>query len=273
MKHTHFNNQLVCAKHASLYLGGASQASRCLTSCRAVAVALRCDLPSAMLACTVYAASPAATHATLHGGCCGEDVMGTLAATEECLQAFLRLDAGAFERRYLPVPDAREAASSAGRRDGGLQGNAGAYSKEGGAASGSGRRDGAAPSDADLTSEENEEEEDDIIPDDDYLRPPPVRPMRAPPLVTYMAVPALPRGAAVEFQPIAAAGSGRLGTLPSHGCPDIPGMLERRLMCCLMCCPDTFFHVNWALRCVPGSSEATHVCVVPLCNTSIVAAL
>ena len=228
MKHTRFNNQPVCAKHASPYLGGTSQASRCLTSCRAVAVALRCDLPSAMLACTVYAASPAATHATLHGGGCCEAVVGTLAAAEECLQAFLRLDARAFERRYSPVPDAREASSSAGRRYEGLQGSAEAYSEEGGAASSSGRGDAAAPSDADLTSEENEEEEDDIVPDDDYLRLPLVRPMRAPPLVTYVAVPALPRGAAVEFQPIAAAGSGRLGTLPSYGCPDIAGMLVWR---------------------------------------------
>ena len=215
-----------------------------------MAVALRCDLPSAMLACTVYAASAAATHATLHGGGCGEVVVSTLAAAEECLQAFLHLDAGAFDRRYLPVPDAREAASSAGRRVGGLQGSAGAYSEEGRAASSSGRGDGAAPSDADLTSEENEEEEEDIVPDDDYLRPPPVRPMRAPPLVTYVEVPALPRGAAVEFQPIAAAGSGRLGTLPSYGCSDIAGMLVWRPMCCLTCCPDTFFPVKWALLCV-----------------------
>ena len=236
MKHTQFDNQLVCAKHASPYSGGTSQASRCLTSCRAVAVALRCDLPSAMLACTVYAASPAATHAALHGGGCGEVVMGTLAATEECLQAFLRLDAGAFERRYSPMPDAREAASSAGRRDEGLQGSAEAYSEEGGAASSSGRGDGEAPNNADLTSEEHEDEEDDIVPDDDSLRPPPVRPMRAPPLVTYVAVPALPRGAAVEFQPIAAAGSARLGTLPSHGCPDIMRLLLACLCGALMCC-------------------------------------
>ncbi|KAK9827348.1 hypothetical protein WJX81_008556 [Elliptochloris bilobata] len=37
--------------------GATAQAARCLSSCRAVAVALRCDLTSAMLACTIYAAA------------------------------------------------------------------------------------------------------------------------------------------------------------------------------------------------------------------------
>ena len=43
-------------------------------------------------------------------------------------------------------------------------------------------------------------------------------------------------------------------------------------MCCLICCLDTFF-LSWALRCVHGSSEATHVFVVLWCNTPVVAAL
>ena len=173
-----------------LAVTAAAQAARCLTSCRSVAVALRCDLPSAMLACTVYAAAGAASAGGGLGAEARAGAAGALAAAGQCLGAFLRLGQREFEERHGTAAGHCAAASS---RDGG----------GGGAA---GELDGAAGAD--------EADEADAPPEDAYLRPPPARARRCAPLVTYVALPALPRGAAVEFQPVALADSGCPGAPP-----------------------------------------------------------
>ncbi|BDA44893.1 probable diphthine-ammonia ligase at N-terminal half [Coccomyxa sp. Obi] len=107
--------------------GPRAEAARCLASCQAVAVAVRCDLPQAMLGCTVYAAPTGqnTADATYSG-----------------------------ERSREEPPEAAE-----------------------------------------------EAEEDDAFVDA-YLQPPAMR-RTWQPLVTYAVVSALPRGAAVEVQPVA----------------------------------------------------------------------
>ncbi len=176
-----------------LAVTAAAQAARCLTSCRSVAVALRCDLPSAMLACTVYAAAGAASADGGPGAGARAGAAGALAAAGQCLGAFLRLGQRECQERHGTAAGDCAAASS---RDGG----------GGGAA---GELNGAAGAD-----EADEADEADALPEDAYLRPPPARARRCAPLVTYVALPALPRGAAVEFQPVALADSAGPGATP-----------------------------------------------------------
>ena len=152
------------------------EAARCLVSCHAVAVAVRCDLPQAMLGCTVYAAptghttvgqptDSCASAGRLHG-------QPELEETEVLLTALLRGDMHALSQ----VMSGQQAGSSDATHPG-------EKSRE------------------ELQEAAEEAEEDDVILDT-YLQPPAMS--RAwQPLVTYAVVSALPRGAAVEVQPVA----------------------------------------------------------------------
>ena len=151
-----------------------------------MAVALRCDLPSAMLACTVYAAAPPGAEAGLRRSL----VAHSLTSAAQCLSAFLSHDELGFARQGSAVAGA-------------AAGPVGSCSL------------GAAEGDAGSSGEEGEQDAPGL-PVDDYLRLPPSRMRLAPPLLTYVAVPALPRGAQVEFQPVALRG-GRASALHSSG--------------------------------------------------------
>ena len=167
-----------------------------------MALALRCDLPSAMLACTVYAAAPAGAEAGLQRRL----VAHSLTAAAQCLEAFLSQDQQGSKSRTCAL-----AGAGAGRvgscEHGAAEGGACSSSDEGG-------------------------EDEPSLPVDDYLGPPPSRVRLASPLLTYVAVPALPRGAQVEFQPVALR-RGCAGGLPTSP----PGMsISGRLVAlCLEC--------------------------------------
>ena len=166
----------------------AAQAARCLMSCQAVAVALHCNLPSAMLACTVYAAAPPGAEAGQRRSL----VAHSLTSAAQSLNAFLSHDQLGFASQ-----DSAIAGAAAGW--------VGSCSV------------GAAEGDAGSSSEEGEQDAPSLLVDD-YLRLPPSRVRLASPLLTYVEMPALPRGAQVEFQPVALR-SGRASALRSYGLP------------------------------------------------------
>lgn len=156
--------------------GPQAEAARCLASCQAVAVAVRCDLPQAMLGCTVYAAPTEQTTAgqptdsftsasRLHGQL-------DLEETQVLLTALLRGDMHALS------------AAMSGQQDGPPDA---AHSDE--------------QSREELPEATEEAEEDGGVVDM-YLQPPAMS-RTWQPLVTYAVVSALPRGAAVEVQPVA----------------------------------------------------------------------
>ena len=156
--------------------GPSAECARCLASCQAVAVAVRCDLPQALLGCTVYAAAtetgpadPPANGSSADGDQHGQS---ELQEAERLLVALLKGDTNAV------------ATAMSGEHDGPL------HAAEGGELAGGELPDAA----------EDSDEED--APVDVYLQPPAMV-RRWQPLVTYAAVRALPRGAAVEVQPVA----------------------------------------------------------------------
>ena len=156
--------------------GPSAECARCLASCQAVAVGVRCDLPQALLGCTVYAAGtergPAGQHANSSRAYDGQQGQSALQEAERLLTALLEGDAVALK------------AAMSGEHDGPLR------AAEGGELAGAEVPEAA----------EDLEEED--LPVDAYLQPPAMI-RRWQPLVTYAAVSALPRGAAVEVQPVA----------------------------------------------------------------------
>ena len=147
--------------------GPQAECARCLASCQAVAVAVRCDLPQALLGCTVYAA------AAVNRADGVQHARPVLQGAEQLLTSLLKGDMRAAT------------AAMSGHNDGPPH------------AAGAGERSNTEVSEAD---EDVDDEEDACM--DTYLQPPSmVRSWQ--PLVTYAAVSALPRGAAVEVQPVA----------------------------------------------------------------------
>lgn len=162
--------------------GPRAEAARCLASCQAVAVAVRCDLPQAMLGCTIYAAPTGQTTAgqptdsvtsagRLHG-------QPELEETELLLTALLKGDMHALAPTMSGQQDEASDATQPGEQ-----------TRE------------------ELPEAAEEAEEDGVIVDA-YLQPPAMS-RTWQPLVTYAAVSALPRGAAVEVQPVALSLSGQ----------------------------------------------------------------
>lgn len=152
--------------------GPLAEAARCLASCQAVAVAVRCDLAQALLGCTIYAAASAgglkSEQACAPGAdhrCAGLDPAARL------LEALLAGDSGGLSgATSWHNHGLSDAADSLGEPEGEVEEPAGA-------------------------SEENWRV-------DAYLQPPEMK-RSWQPLVTYAVVSALPRGAAVEVQPVA----------------------------------------------------------------------
>lgn len=167
------------------YGGARAQAARCLISCQAVATAVRCDLPNALLSATVYAATSRSRDSISAGN---RDAADALRESAELLHAMLNRDWQTLSMAMQRGDDS----SAAGRHPGALQ-NADISSSE------KDVNDVSSTSIPEL--DEAEEEEDDALLDD-YLRPPEMR-RSWQPLETYVMMPALPKGASVELQPLA----------------------------------------------------------------------
>lgn len=149
----------------------ARQAARCLASCQAVAVAARCNLPAGLLGCTVYAAGS--------GGASGEAACEARGGQQHAAE-------GGYSTEHAALAQAAELLD-------GMLAEGSAVQQEASAS------EGACP---------DVESEDDDVFMDDYLRPPAMAERHWAPLLTYVIVPGLPKGAVVEVQPVACSAAG-----------------------------------------------------------------
>ena len=197
-----------------------AQPARCLASCQAVAVAARTDLARALLGCTVYCAGAtrdgdtgAAPHdgppAVHNGGrgCDGGD-RGWVRLEESARLLRDMLDG----RREGHPSSALDADSVGGADDAGRGGN---------------HSGASVPDDAGSSGEEGGEVyEDGESITDEYLRPPAMPAARWDPLLTYVVVPGLPKGADVELHPLVARAAGLdVGARPGAALPPAPPAL------------------------------------------------
>lgn len=151
-------------------------ARRCLKSCQDVAVACQSDLSNGMLACTIYLAQQPKSSET-----------GQLISS--CLSTFL---SGAIDDEFAHMSPQSEAAANA---DCATQSQNDSNDSAAAATAATDESDSVDHSEAsDMTADA------DIV--DDYLKPP-VMHRHWQPLVLAVRVPALPKGALVEVQPVA----------------------------------------------------------------------
>ncbi|WIA09297.1 hypothetical protein OEZ85_008704 [Tetradesmus obliquus] len=167
----------------------AAQAWRTLCSCQAVAVAVRSCFSTASLGLTVYlseacaaAGGQAVVQAALQAAWADRSVLDCLEVPAAVLQA---------------AAAAGGAAADVAGQDAGRAAEVADHSTSGGSCSAEEQQQGG------YGEAEREESEDDegsgFV--DDYLKPPAVeKPLR--PTVVYVTVPALPRGALLEVQPV-----------------------------------------------------------------------
>ena len=189
---------------------GPAQAARCLASCAAVAVAVRADLARGLLGCTVYCAGAREDKNTG-----GRQPDGELAESGWWqLEEAARLLRGMLDGHACPAGSAGGAADDGA--GGGRPGeSSGGPSVPDGAGCGGEEYKADEDDDGEGKEEEEEEEEGTL---DEYLRPPAMPPRRWEPALTYVVVPALPRGAAVELQPLACSlASADAGAVPGRG--------------------------------------------------------
>ena len=151
------------------------QAARSLASCRAVATAMRCNLQAGLLGCTVYAAG------------CGGDVQAGQARDEVRERG---ADAGSSSAARPVLEQAAELLCDMLALQGGTDQQHDAMEE---------RRESCAHDGDPGCGEE------DL---DVYLRMPAMPARHWAPLLTFVAVPGLPRGAAVEVQPLACTADG-----------------------------------------------------------------
>ena len=212
----------------SLVAGGPEpQAMRCLLTCQAVSIAAKADLQQAMLGCTIYAAS--ADSGTPSKGCpdasrynfesemasSASSVTQTFSHVQQMLTAAQQEDTvqpGAADLqprdpdKLLQTSHPQQQHSSGTEHSGG-QCAAQAPSEEGSLLSegGSEQEEEGYPEqqqqEEDTEGEQEEEEEDVFV--DEYLRPREAAASVPQPLLTYVEAEALPKGAAVELQPLA----------------------------------------------------------------------
>ena len=200
-----------------------AQAVRCLLSCQAVSTAAKVDLQQAMLGCTVYAATPApgasteacrdATHqiSPPEMANSASSVTQTFSHVQQLFTALQQDEAmkptAASEQPLVPgelqqTSPPRQHGS--GTEHGGLQSPMQAASSEDSlvieAASEEEAEENSEPEE-----EEEEEEEEGFV--DEYLRPRVAAATVPTPLLTYLEAAALPKGAAVELQPLALSAS------------------------------------------------------------------
>lgn len=151
-------------------------ACRCLKSCQDVAVACQSDLSNGMLACTIYLAHQPTGLET-----------GQLISS--CMSTFL---SGGIDEEFANMNPPAEAAANA---------DCAAQSQDDSDHSASAATEAIDESDSvDQSKDSNMPADADIV--DDYLKPP-VMHRHWQPLVLAVGVPALPKGALVEVQPVA----------------------------------------------------------------------
>lgn len=193
----------------TLVPGGAkAQAMRCLRSCQAVSVAAKTDLQHLMLGCTIYAASAAPSTALADNSeACQQSSSAQAAEPSQLVnQTFSHVQQllTAFEKDGLPLsatPDADIEPSHCQQHDSshGLGASQQAPVPRASAEAGSG-------------DEEDKGEEEPFV--DEYLRALKFETCVRPPLLTYVEALALPKGAAVELQPLALHSSWPQGSCP-----------------------------------------------------------
>ena len=181
----------------SLVLGGPqAQAVQCLRSCHAVSVAAKADLQHAMLGCTIYAASaPPVTPPQPDPAASSTSVAQTFGHAQQMLTA--------FQQGGLPHSEPPHKCSDAlgpDKQSRQPPGHAGCCA--------TGKSQGSEEQAAAVEGSEHREENlDDEEPEnkfvDEYLRQPRAALTVQRPLLTYVEAEALPKGAAVELQPLA----------------------------------------------------------------------
>ena len=205
----------------SLVAGGPElQAARCLLSCQAVSIAAKADLQQAMLGCIIYAASPSSgacarvcpdpaqdKHKSEMAGS-ASSVTQTFSHVQQLLTAFQQeetVQPGAADAHPQDPDELQQTSQSQLHSSGTEHVKAGSTVQ---AASEEGSLLSDEPSELEeegypeqQEEEETEEEEDAFV--DEYLRPHEAAASVPQPLLTYVEAEALPKGAAVELQPLA----------------------------------------------------------------------
>ena len=216
----------------SLVPGGPEpQAVRCLLSCQAVSIAAKADLQQAMLGCTIYAASPASGASTGASPDAAQQMLDpemassassvtqTFSHVQQLLTAFQQeetVQPGAAETQPRDPDDIQQTSHpqqqcSSGTEDEGGQSAVQAESEEGSLLSEGPseqeeegflqQKDEEYLGQQQEEEEEIEEEEEAFV--DEYLRPREAAASVLQPLLTYVEAEALPKGSAVELQPLA----------------------------------------------------------------------
>ena len=202
----------------SLVPGGAEpQAIRSLLSCQAVSTAAKADLQQAMLGCTVYAALPASGASTT---ACPDAIRqssrprtaGSASSVTQTFSHVLQI----LTELQQDEPVKPSAASGQAQVPGELQQTSpsrqhGSGMEHGGlqSATQAASSEGSLPCEGASEEEEAEgsgygegsEQEEGFV--DEYLRPREAAATVPVPLLTYVEAAALPKGAAVELQPLA----------------------------------------------------------------------
>lgn len=205
----------------SLVVGGAeAQAMQCLLSCQAVSTAAKADLEQAMLGCTIYAAplaSAASTKACPHAAHqaiaaeVASSASSVFSRVQEMLAGSQQDDLEQPKGAETQLQDAcvvQQTSPSLQRgsvmEHGGPQSSAQPASEEGSLLSEAASEDEEGYEASDQEEPEEEEEEGFM---DEYLRQREAAATVPQPLLTYVEALALPKGAAVELQPIALSAS------------------------------------------------------------------
>ena len=199
---THFAGQIgLDPPTMSLVLGGPeAQAARCLRSCQAVSVAAKATLQHAQLGCTIYAAAEASPqcHADSNEHSTG---MQPAASSPAVTKTFSHVQSILAAYRCGGLPHA----SAPGKRHAGhvaccSSSDDSSQMQEHDRRTGEGSQHVSRSGMLERDQQDSESEEDL---EDAYLRPTEA-PVRIPAaLLTYVQAAALPKGAAVELQPLA----------------------------------------------------------------------
>ena len=203
----------------SLVVGGPeAQARQCLLSCQAVSTAAKADLQQAMLGCTIYAAPPASGASTrappdAHSPAVAVEMAGSSSSVTQTFRRVQQMLTG-LQQDDLVAPEGADrqpqdacavqqtSASrphGSGMEHGGPRSSTQLASEEGSLLSEAALEDEEGYEASD--QEEPEEDEEAFV--DEYLRPREAAATVPEPLLTYVETEALPKGAAVELQPLA----------------------------------------------------------------------
>jgi len=209
--------------------GPEAQAMRCLVSCKAVSIAAKTHLQHAMLGCTVYAASVASDRSTeaqpddsrpdvsrresgqaVAGSC--SSLTQTFKCVKQILTAFKKnglLQSISSDRPHVPrshgpidSQPTKSQPSDSSNEHSGLHSFLQAASLEASPSKGVSKEQAASANAAEEYEEDSDQEEEQGFVDE-YLRAREAALTVPLPLLTYVEAASLPKGAAVELQPLA----------------------------------------------------------------------